>query len=185
MKSYLITDPTFYTNDNIIFRNKLNNVLSNHIIDMVCFRDKSSSNIEELAKSFIEISKKNNIKEIFINKDISLANSLKFDGVHLTSMQFDKINEAKKLGLKVIISCHSDIDIKKAIFFGVDYITYSPIFVTPNKGKPKGISVLKRKVKRYNIPIIALGGITSKKEIKKVLNTHCYGFASIRYFINL
>jgi thiamine monophosphate synthase len=38
-------------------------------------------------------------------------------------------------------------------------------------------------VDQMSIPIIALGGITTAKEVKAVESTGCYGFASIRYFI--
>ncbi len=38
-------------------------------------------------------------------------------------------------------------------------------------------------VLRYNVKIIALGGIVSKKEIDQVEETGAYGFASIRYFV--
>ena len=65
----------------------------------------------------------------------------------------------------------------------MDFVTYSPIFETPNKGEAKGIENLKTMVDRYNIPIIALGGIITEEQIKAVKETGAYGFASIRYFI--
>ena len=66
MKSYLITDPKYYTNDIDKFKNIL----------------------------------QNNIKDIFINSDITLASQLKATGVHLTSTQFENIKDAKRLDLK-------------------------------------------------------------------------------------
>jgi len=45
----------------------------------------------------------------------------------------------------------------------VDFITYSPIFKTPHKGQAKGIEDLKKMVLRYNVKIIALGGIITKR----------------------
>ena len=183
MKSYLITDPKYYTNNIDIFKNRLEYILSQFHIDMVCFRDKQSDNIDDLAKVFIDISKKYNIENIYINSNIELAYKYHYDGVHLTSTQFESISKAKELGLKVIISCHNDIDIEKAIYHKADTITYSPIFNTPNKGEPKGIEKLNRVVNKYNIPIIALGGIISDDQILQIQSTKCYGFASIRYFI--
>ena len=182
MKSYLITDSQYYTNDINLFKINLQNSIDNYTIDMICFRDKISSNFEELAKIFVEISRQNSIKEIFINQNIEVAYKLKATGVHLTSMQFDDIEKAKELNLKVIISCHTQQEIKKAISLNIDSITYSPIFNTPNKGEPKGINKLKDIVNRYNIDIIALGGIITKEQIKQLKDTNCYGFASIRYF---
>jgi thiamine-phosphate pyrophosphorylase len=88
------------------------------------------------------------------------------------------------LQLKVIISCHCLEDIQKAHKLNADWVTYSPIFDTPNKGEAKGIEQLNNAVQCCDIPVIALGGIVGQKEINKIEDTKCYGFASIRYFVN-
>jgi len=183
MKSYLITDPKYFTNDKEKFENILLNTISNSNIDYICFRDKVSSNYKELAKVFVNISKNKNIPNIFINSHIDLAYSLNATGVHLTSNQYNKIAYAKSIGLKTIISTHNEEDIQLAIKYKADYITYSPIFDTPNKGKPKGIEELKYIVSNYDINIFALGGIITEKHIQNIKTTNVYGFASIRYFI--
>ncbi len=183
MKSYLITDPKYYSNDKQIFENTLTQILRNKIPDMVCFRDKTSQNSEELVAIFTNVCRNENIETIFINSYVDLAIKYKVDGVHLTSAQFDKIQYAKYSGLQVVISCHSEEDIKNAIEQKVDFITYSPIFPSPNKGEPKGLEELEKVVKKYPIDIIALGGIISDKQIKKLEKTDVYGFASIRYFV--
>ncbi len=184
MKKYLITDPQYYTNDKNIFAKKLKKNLKNNQIDIACFRDKESSNFKELAKLFVEICTEYGIKEILINSDYNLAKELNATGVHLNSQQFNKISEAKNLGLYVVISCHNLDDIEKAQRHYVNSVTYSPIFDTPNKGKAKGISVLKQAIELYeDIDIIALGGIISEDHINQISNTKAYGFASIRYFI--
>ena len=184
MKSYLITDPSIYTNNIEEFDTILNNTIQNNSIDYICFRDKISCNYKELAESFVKKAKQKNIENIFINKYIDLAISLKVTGVHLTSMQFNKIVYAKSIGLKTIISCHNEDDIKNAIKYKTDYITYSPIFDSPNKGKSKGLEELKYIVNKYNdIKIFALGGIITNNHIHDIKNTKAYGFASIRYFI--
>jgi len=184
MKSYLITDPNIYSSNINKFENILNKTINNNQIDFICFRDKESPNYKELAKNFVKISKQNKIPNIFINTHIDLAISLNIHGVHLTSKQFDKIVYAKSMGLKTIISCHNEEDIKEALKYKTDYITYSPIFDTPNKGESKGIDDLKYIVNKYNdIKIFALGGIINKTQIELVSEVNSYGFASIRYFI--
>ncbi len=183
MKSYLITDPKYYSNDKQIFENTLTRILQNTTPDIACFRDKTSQNIEELIEIFTNICRKEQIKTIFINSYIELAIKYKANGVHLTSTQFDKIQYAKNNGLKVVISCHTDMDIKNAIEQKADFITYSPIFPTPNKGEPKGLGILQKVVEKYPINIIALGGIISNEQIKELEKTNVYGFASIRYFV--
>ena len=183
MKSYLITDPTYYTNNPKKFAKILQKAINLHHIDMACFRDKISTNQEDIAKVFVDICKKNNIKKYFINSDISLASKLDASGVHLTSKQFNQIKKAQELNLEVIISCHTQEDIKLAIEQNVNYVTYSPIFTTPNKGVPKGIKDLDYVTNRFSIPIIALGGIITKEHIKLIQSTKAYGFSSIRFFL--
>lgn len=184
LKHYLITDPKYYTNDKILFEQNLINILKNKKVDIACFRDKESNNYEELAKIFIKICKDFQIKEILLNTDYKLAFALNATGVHLNSTQFENIKDAKKLKLNTIISCHTYEDIQKAIDLNCDAVTFSPIFNTPNKGKPKGVSKLKEVVNLYkNINIIALGGIVNEEQIKQVEETKAYAFASIRYFV--
>ncbi len=192
MIQYLITDPQYYTSNLITFKKNLIKALYIPIqengnefnyINIACFRDKTSSNSEELAKIFIEICQSFNIEYILINSNINLALKLKATGVHLTSQQFDEIQNAKQHNLFVIISCHSLEEIKQAQTLGADMVTYSPIFETPNKGKPKGCEELARVIKEVNIPIIALGGILTTQQILDIKDTKATGFASIRYFI--
>lgn len=182
--SYLITDPKYYSNDKEKLEQKLRAVLSLKKIDIICFRDKNSDNFEELAKVFVLVCKEFNIKNILINSDYNLAKELNVTGVHLTSKQFDKVQEAKDLDLDIIISCHNEEEIIKAQKQNIKTITYSPIFNTPNKGKEKGITKLEEIIKTYkNLNIIALGGIIKEEQIKQIQETKAYGFASIRYFI--
>lgn len=167
---YLITDPNY-------------KYKSFSDADFICFRDKTSNNIKDIAREFIKLAHSQNVKNIFISKHIELARKLNFNGVHLTSKQFDKIAYAKELSLKVIISCHDEEEIQKAIKYRANFITYSPIFETPNKAPSKGIDELKKICQKYNIPIFALGGIISDKHVCSLEGTGVYGFASIRYFM--
>lgn len=181
--SYLITDPKYYSNNPKKFKEKLITALESSNVSMACFRDKKSNNFEELASIFVEICKDFKIKTILINEDYLLAFKLNATGVHLTSMQFDKISDAKAKNLYVIISCHNFDDIKKAQNSQANAVTFSPIFKTPNKGKAKGIELLQEAISLYNIDIFALGGIIKEEEIKQIEKTKAKGFASIRYFI--
>ncbi|MCX6073218.1 MAG: thiamine phosphate synthase [Campylobacterales bacterium] len=183
MKSYLITDPTFYGNTPDTLKSSLATVFSKHIPDFVVFRDKQTHCYDELAQTFIEVSRTYCIPKIVLHGDYRRANALKADGVHLTSTQFDVIPDAKALGLYVIISTHTHDEALKAQKSGADAITYSPIFPSPNKGEPKGLGDLKEIVAKIRIPIFALGGIVTQEQILAVEKCGVYGFASIRYFI--
>ena len=180
---YLITDPQYYSNDVELFKKKLKAVLKTKKVDYACFRDKSSKNYEELALVFVKVCKKYGVKQILLNENLTLAKKLKC-GVHLTSLQFDLIKEAKEHDLYVVISCHDISQIEKAQKSFVNAVTYSPIFFTPNKGEPKGLPNLKKILSIYDMNIIALGGIINNKQIEDISNTKAYGFASIRYFLN-
>jgi len=149
--------------------------------DFVLFRDKLIKDYDSLAKEFIEASKEFSYKKM-LHQNYNLAKSLNAFGVHLTSTQFSDIKRAKELGLFVVISTHSFSQIELAKKLGANAVTFSPIFKTPNKGKPKGVEVLKEAVKQFDIKIIALGGIVSDKEIEQVKDAKAWGFASIRYF---
>ena len=175
--AFLITDPKYFTEESFV------KSLFKYTPNITCFRDKSSSNIEELATIFLKVCKQNNTNKILINSNIQLAIKLGFDGVHLTSTQFEEIQIAKQNNLFVIISCHNEDDIQKAQEYKADIVTYSPIFKTPNKSEPKGCNELKRVVNRFNIPIIALGGIITKSQVNQIKETNAFGFASIRYFV--
>lgn len=183
--SYLITDPKYYGNTAFTLQNSLEKSFSKHKIDIVCFRDKETKDIEDLAKISLQTSKRYNIGKTLINGNIELAVKFGFDGVHLTSQQFDQIKTAKRNGLFTIISCHSFEDLREAKLSGADGATYSPIFYKEQKGKPKGCEKLKEAVENFqdkDFIIIGLGGIITNKEIVKVKETNAKGFASIRYF---
>ncbi len=181
MKSYLITDPSYY-HDLKSFEEYLSKIFTLHKVDFVCFRDKTSRDILPYAKVFIDCCKKRGVKKYIINSRLDIAKKLRFFGVHLTSLQLDLIKEAKEENFFVIASTHS---IKEALFAqksGADAVTISPIFASPNKGKEKGVDYLKEFNDRLSIKVFALGGIVSKKDIKIVKSCGVYGFASIRYF---
>ena len=183
--SYLITDPLEYGSEPISFKQNLTKVLKTHQVDMICFRDKQTQNIEQLAKICLEIAREFDIKKILINGNISLATTLGFDGVHLTSQQFSEIKKATKKKLFTVISCHSEDEVKFAKKNGADGVTFSPIFFKENKGKPKGCETLTNIVEKYQdsgFLIIALGGIIDKVKVQKVQETKCGGYASITYF---
>lgn len=185
MKKYLITSREFYTDTPAVFRSILQEQLKTHLPDYALYRDKSNPNYEKQAEDFIDVCNQFQNIKCFLHQNIKLAKTLNAYGVHLTSNQLHEIKQAKKLGLQVIISTHNFEEVKKAKDFGADYVTYSPIFHSPNKGVPKGIEDLKKLQKEVkNMKIFALGGIINETQIEEILQTDIYGFASIRYFYN-
>jgi len=151
--------------------------------NIIVYRDRQNSNYSEFAKLFVKEAKKFNFDKILIHQDIDLACLLKVDGVHLTSQQIEIIPKAKFFKLFTVVSTHSLSEVKEAERLGADMITFSPIYETPNKGKPKGVEALREIVSRVNIPVIALGGILTKAQIEECIKAGAKGFASIRYFL--
>jgi thiamine-phosphate pyrophosphorylase len=77
MKSYLITDPKYYSNDIQIFENTLTRILKNKTPDIVCFRDKESKNIEALIKTFVHVCYEEKIKIFLSTAILNLLSSIK------------------------------------------------------------------------------------------------------------
>ena len=182
MKKYLITSREFYTDTPAVFKKILSEQFIKHQPDYALYRDKSNQIYDTQAEHFIEVCNSFEGVKSFIHQKIYLAKTLNANGVHLTSKQFDEIKYAKELGLEVIISTHTHEEVFQAQAFGADGVTYSPIFHSPGKGKPKGIEDLKELLKKCKIKVFALGGIISPREIDILQDIKPYGFSSIRYF---
>lgn len=168
MLKYLITDSKYYSN----FKLTLENSINIHKPSYICFRDKTSSKNAKLA---IQIAKYYKIP-ILINQRTELL-ELGFDGVHLTSQQIGLIDNFKQC--ITITSTHTQKEITKAK--NSDFVTFSPIFYSKQR-KGVGIEEL-NKMCEIKSEIIALGGIITNKEVKKIENSKALGFGSIRYFV--
>lgn len=175
MIKYAISDPKFYSNLDYAF----NNFIRLKEANMLLFRDKNSNNYDKAAQEFIKF-KSHNIKFLLQN-DINLACRLGFDGVHFSSNFIHLLKDTPSNLIK-IASTHNIKEIELTNQYGADFITFSPIFATPNKGEPKGLEALKEAVKMSKAKVIALGGIMSAEQICAVMKCGVAGFASIRYF---
>ena len=156
--------------------------------DILQLRDKSLSTSElyETAKKIAKLCKKNGV--IFIVNDrVDIALASGADGVHLGNSDIP-INEARKLlGKNKIIggTAHSLSEALKCSDEGADYIGYGHIFPTKTKykpEKPKGILNLKKVVTKINIPVFAIGGI-STDNISDVMNSGVHGAAVAGYVL--
>ncbi|MBN2721351.1 MAG: thiamine phosphate synthase [Campylobacterales bacterium] len=178
MIAYAISDP--FTLDFNNLEESLRRFSSK--ASMILYRDKSNPNYSINAKLFLAKARKYSFDKILLHGDIELAIALKADGVHLRSDQFAFIAVAKENKLFVVVSTHSLQEAKLAQDLGADMVTISPVFSSPNKGKPIGLNILKEVCDNLKIPVIALGGITSQEEIDAIMEQGAAGFASIRYF---
>jgi thiamine-phosphate diphosphorylase len=77
-------------------------------------------------------------------------------------------------------SCHSIEEAIQAESDGVDYIIFGPVFETPGKNAV-GLDALRLVTLAVKVPVLAIGGITSKN-IPSVLEAGAAGIAAIRMF---
>lgn len=151
--------------------------------DFILFRDKNCQNYAKNAQEFCQ-NFKNFQKKLFLHNDINLALRLGANGVHFSSKHLIDIKKAAKELIK-IASTHNESELRQACENGADFVTFSPIFASPNKGEPRGLHALNYAVQiaqNYKVGVIALGGVLSAEQIDSVLKAGACGFASIRYF---
>ncbi|MDH5464666.1 MAG: thiamine phosphate synthase [Thiovulaceae bacterium] len=180
--SYLITDPAFCTHDALVFEQTLETAFSKHQPNFALYRDKDFDDYETLAEIFVTVCKRFGVKAMLHNH-APLAARLGAFGVHYSSDKLCSMGLGDK-GLFRVLSCHKKEEIVFAKEQGLDAVTYSPIFDSPNKPKPVGLESLKEISGTIALPIIALGGITTPKHIEAVQKSGASGFASIRYFFS-
>jgi thiamine-phosphate pyrophosphorylase len=87
------------------------------------------------------------------------------DGVHVTASKPKGAAYREGASERVIVSmpAHSDDDVKHAHQNRIDWVLVSPIFATPNKGEPRGVSAIRNaaeiKGDHERLNVIALGGV--------------------------
>ncbi len=99
IKSYLITDPLFYTSDPKTVLKKLLHVKMKYCPDYICLRDKQSLNYPLLAQSIVDSSLKDVKTKLFLHTDFKLTFELGCDDVHLPSNALGMVAKAKDFGL--------------------------------------------------------------------------------------
>ncbi|CAN5452852.1 thiamine phosphate synthase [soil metagenome] len=139
----------------------------------------------ELAREVAEITRKSQTK-LLVNDRADIALAAEADGVHLTShsLSVKIIRRNFPKDFIVGVSTHTIETAETAKQNGADFITFSPIFDTPAKGKLHGIEKLRQVCEKLKpFPVIALGGI-DETNYKSVLENGASGFAAIRFLNN-
>jgi thiamine-phosphate pyrophosphorylase len=136
---------------------------------------------------------------LLINSRTDIALAAAADGVHLRSIDIEP-QEVKEIwqcgagapstssGLAparnpvIGVSCHSPEEVKHAAENGATFAVFAPVFEKKDSptAKPTGLSQL-RLACQYNIPVLALGGITLANA-KSCLEAGAAGIAAIRLF---
>ncbi|MXS85060.1 Nudix family hydrolase [Nitrosomonas sp. HPC101] len=97
---------------------------------------------------------------VLLNENLTLAQDLQADGVHLTT------NQLLSLDLRPDISwcgasCHNEQELQRAAQLGVDFVTLSPVQPTlSHPGAPTlGWEKFAGLIQDYSLPVYALGGL--------------------------
>jgi thiamine-phosphate pyrophosphorylase len=120
--------------------------------------------------------------KILVNDRADIAFSAGADGVHLTSLSLSAAPIRRNFPKNFIVgvSAHTLSEVVSAKRQGADFVTFSPIFQSPNKGAPLGLNELKKVCARLkSFPVVALGGVdeTNYREVLQIAG----GFAAIRF----
>ena len=156
-------------------------------ISLVQLREKKlpARFVFELAVEAVKFARKSRTK-ILINDRADIAAAAGADGVHLTSHSiFAEIVRRNFPNDFIIgVSTHTLEEAENARQNGADFITFSSIFSSPNKGEAQGIGKLREICEKLKpLPVIALGGI-DETNCKSVLENGASGFAAIRFLNN-
>ena len=118
-----------------------------------------------------------------VNDDIDLALALNADGVHIGQEDESVQSVRARIGNKILgVSIHNTEEAADAIQAGADYFGVGPIFPTQSKADARdvqGVKIIHEiRQKGINIPIVGIGGITSKNAVS-VINAGADGVSVI------
>jgi len=123
---------------------------------------------------------------LLVNDRIDVALAAGADGVHLPSAGIPPADARRLLGegRLVGVSCHSSLDVARALAGGADFATFGPIFDTPSKrahGAPVGTEKL-TEAARLGLPLLGLGGV-DLSNAAAVVDAGASGLAAVRVWL--
>lgn len=102
-----------------------------------------------------------------VNDSVALAKRLKADGVHLGQGDGDPKQAREELGhdAQIGVTCHASMHMAmEAGEAGADYVAFGAFFESTTKDKGEAerpsVDMIERWVKLFEIPLVAIGGIT-------------------------
>ena len=129
-------------------------------------KDMDQHEAARLAQPLQEICAEHEVAFI-VNDSIPLAKRLKADGVHLGQDDGDPKEAREELGreAQIGVTCHASLHLAmEAGEAGADYVAFGAFFDSTTKDKGDAerptTEMIERWVKLFEIPLVAIGGIT-------------------------
>ena len=121
-------------------------------------------------------------KLLLIAQDAALAYQLHADGVHYPEWQLNRLRrvERRKPDWLVSASAHSLTALCRAARAGADWAILSPVLIA--KPRALGVCRLAGYARQAGLPVYALGGIASKRGLRRLAPAPIAGFAAQRGF---
>ena len=143
--------------------------------------------VVDVAQQLVNITRDHGHFFLVKQNHLRVAYEVGADGVHVNDPRPNgKDFRASEKGV-VSASAHSDNDVQHALSHDIDWVLVSPIFPTPNKGEPRGISAIANaaeiKGKHASPRIIALGGVDASNA-KSCMDAGADGVAVIRAILD-
>ena len=159
---YALTDQHFTPLNTL--KAQINELLAGGV-KIIQYRNKSQNHDISLLKDIAKICKNNNAKFI-INDDVSLAQIVQADGVHI-GKDDETLKRARDiLGYNAYIgvSCYNDLErAKDAVKNGADYVAFGALFASPTKPNASicSLDIIKEAKNNLTSKIAVIGGINS------------------------
>lgn len=134
-------------------------------VRLIQYRDKTAPVVEKrrAATLLLQCCRDYDVP-LLINDDLTLAEEIGADGVHLGQTDHDLHDARRRLGPKAIIgaTCHDSLTLaRRACAVPVDYIAFGRFF--PSQTKPDAPTAplnLLTEARTLGKPVVAIGGIT-------------------------
>lgn len=177
---YLISDEEA---DDTVFLDKLERALRDEEVRLVQLRAKTLDESAYLkrAEQALALCRRYEAR-LILNGDPALLDNIDADGIHLPSrtlmaLQHRPIAHDKWLGA----STHDPRQLEQAAAIGCDFVTFSPLRVTPSHPDtaPVGWHDFQQLVETAGMPVYALGGVT-RDDIDQARAVGAQGIATIR-----
>jgi thiamine-phosphate pyrophosphorylase len=153
-------------------------------ISLIQIREKqlSAKLVYDIASEAARLTRNAETK-LLVNDRADIALAAGADGVHLTAQSLSAEIVRREFPKNFIIgaSAHTIEEAENAKRQTADFVTFSQIFATPNKGASQGIGKLREVCEKLKpFPVVALGGI-NETNFAEVLKAGASGFAAIRF----